>query len=156
MDENVESSAGAEETPAPAGRMLSEDRYPVEDPGPGKPKFEPSPGTRHVWDSSKQMWMVERDPSFREDSDSPEQQRAERPTPDVKPGTADESGGLQLAEHLPTIIREDPSAPTVLREASEALDHVRMEPAAKQRLVDLAADLHAADLEAGVPPLWNE
>src|SRR5258706_6512381 len=100
-DENVESSAAAEETTAPTGRPLSEDSYPVEDPGPGKPRFEPSEGTRHVYDSAKKMWMVERDPSYKEGEEpSPERGEQKSPTPDAKPGTADESGGLTLGEHL--------------------------------------------------------
>jgi hypothetical protein len=165
--ETTEGSAAPESTPAPAAggepskSELSESRYSrarVEEGAPPRPRSgDPAPGLLHIYDEKTGVWVVRRDPDYREPGSEEESQpQQQRPTPDAKPGAADETGGLQLAEHLPTIIREDPSAPTVLREASEALDHVRMEPAAKQRLVDLAADLHAADLEAGVPPLWNE
>jgi len=43
----------------------------------------------------------------------------------------------------------------MLREVSTALDDSRLEAGAKQRLVDIAMDLHSADLEAGMPQLWN-
>jgi hypothetical protein len=109
-----------------------------------------------VYDSAKKMWMVERDPSYKDGEEpSPERGEQQSPTPDAKPGTADESGGLTLGEHLPPAIREDPQAPEMLREVSTALDDSRIESGAKQRLVDIAMDLHSADLEAGMPQLWN-
>jgi hypothetical protein len=168
MNEETQGTEGSEESAAPAGggrAEMSEKRHepqPEEalerglDNQPKPPRYAPAPGLRHTYDPAQKIWRVERDPNFKEDG-TPAAERGEQksPTPDAQPGTADESGGLTLGEHLPPAIREDPQAHEMLREVSTALDDSRIETGAKQRLVDIAMDLHSADLEAGMPALWN-
>jgi len=151
--EPTEGSAAPESTTPPAA---------VEAPAPPKqvspPAHAPIPGTKYVLNQKTGLYDVHRvDDEGHErvekgEDDLPEQLR---PKADAKPGTADETGGLTLGEHLPPTVRDDPQAPEMLREVSAALDDVKMEPVAKQRLVDLAMELHTADLNVGMPQLWN-
>jgi hypothetical protein len=133
----------------------------VEAPAPPKqaspPAHAPIPGTKYVLNEKTGLYDVHRVDEAgkktveRGEDDVPEHLRSS----DSKEGGADETGGLQLAEHLPPEIRDDPVAAEHLREVSTALDAVSIQPDAKQRLVDLAMDLHAADLATGMPQLWN-
>ena len=153
--ETTEGSTVPESTEAPAGGGAEQQLEQGLDNQPKPPRYAPAPGLRHAYDAAQKIWRVERDPNFKEDG-TPASERGEQkpPTTDAKPGAADEAGGLQLGEHLPSIIRDDPQASEHLAEVSAALDDTRIVPQAKQRLVDLAMELHAADLDLGVN-LWN-
>jgi hypothetical protein len=164
MNEETQNSEAPESNEAPAGRTLSEDRYPVEDPGPGKPRFEPSEGTRHVYDSAKKMWMVERDPSYKDGEPSAEDQRAQAEAAakqrdeDAETNGVYKRGGneLVLPEHMPTAALRDPEAPVLLGEVREIFTEAGLLHAAQQRLIDVFAEEYIEERNGGAPATWNE
>src|SRR5258705_6229016 len=88
MAENTEGSTESEETaggaPEPevtgiAKRMQDyETEQAVKAGAPRPPRHDPAPGLLHIYDEKTGVWVVRRDPDYREpgEESSPEQQRA--------------------------------------------------------------------------------
>jgi hypothetical protein len=145
-NEEIQSGEVApESTEAPAGSGAEQqetlDRALEAKPKP--PSFEPSPGTRHVFDSKRGMWVVERDD--REDTLATEKAAS---IPDAKKEEGQETTpSVELPDILPDYVRDSPEIQSLVADAASALTSGgEYNNEAVQRVVDLVAQF---ELEVG-------
>jgi hypothetical protein len=150
MSEETQSSEATETTAAPENDAAAAQQQ-LDNP-PKRPDFAPSPGTRHVFDPKRGMWLVERDD--REDSLATEKAKA----PDAKEEGQEQEAprGVELPETLPDYVRDNPETQALVAEGVSAMQRDgQYSDQQVQRVVDLVAQF---ELEIGAeqPPLVEE
>ena len=151
--ETTEGNAAPESTEAPvegAEKQETLDRALEGQPKP--PRFEPSPGLRHVYDQKRGVWTVERDD--REDTLATEKSTA---IPDAKKEDGQEpTAGVELPDILPDYVRDSPEIQSLVAEGVAAMTSSgEYNDEAMQRVVDLVSQF---ELEIGAeqPNLHEE
>src|SRR6266853_2589051 len=146
MDQNQ--NAPAPETPeTPAAPT------PVVQP---MPSHAPLEGTRYVLDPKTGLWNVERLPDPKQQAEQTEEEAAAKKAEDDTK-TADAykrgQGELQLPEHLPSSILNDPGVPALLGDVGGILTERGLGQPQQQRLVDIFSEFYVEDRNSNLPEI---